>query len=256
MRPRKSLSGHIVKVAVSALVALCLLSGQAFAGGPAPNLLIDWEVDGDGSGQWTPIGSDNGNGTYDYDNTTTFGTDSHEIEWDLTVNPDPFVSAGFAVTNNSLVTQTFIITTTLPIFPVTPASLMGGSTQGGVTDANFDGVGTLATDGVTGAPMYEGLIDGVGVLSLLPHASSVTVPFAGGSNSTSASAGLPGPTIPGPAALVTIGIRHTFTLTPGDRASFTSFFVVEPIPLPTGAGMGMAALVAVGVVGRIRRRSR
>jgi hypothetical protein len=40
-----------------------------------------------------------------------------------------------------------------------------------------------------------------------------------------------------PAALSTIGIRLDFTLTPGDSASFTSVFVVQPVPEPASIAL-------------------
>jgi len=63
--------------------------------------------------------------------------------------------------------------------------------------------------------------------------------------------GTPIPSAPGPAALASIGINLEFTLTPGDSASFTSIFVVEPIPEPN-----TFALVALGLVGLAARRGR
>jgi hypothetical protein len=65
--------------------------------------------------------------------------------------------------------------------------------------------------------------------------------------------GLPGPTIPGPVAMTSIGIRHRFTLSPGDSSSFTSFFVVMA-PEPATAGL-LAAGGLLLVVARRRRIS-
>ena len=45
----------------------------------------------------------------------------------------------------------------------------------------------------------------------------------------------------GPNALTSIGIEHQFSLTPGDRATFTSFFNVQPVPEPTSL-----SLLAIG----------
>ncbi len=80
--------------------------------------------------------------------------------------------------------------------------------------------------------MYSGEIDGVGVLPIYPHSTSFTANSWAGEtiNIPAANVGLPGPTIPGPAANSSIGITHKFTLTPGDAVAFTSYFVVIPEP--------------------------
>jgi hypothetical protein len=201
------------------------------------------------SGEWHPLVIHTNNGymiedkTYNPSGATVF---CH----DMTVGYDPFISASVDVVNNTAVTQFYTFIFTLPISPaIIGGSRIGGSTQGGLTDANFDGTGTLSTTGA-GLSLYNGQIDGVDVLSLFPNLKTINVPFQGGSASDFTSAGLPGPTIPGPNALTSIGIKHTFSLTPGDRATFTSFFVVE-VPEP-----GSLGLLAIGGLVLLFRRRR
>jgi PEP-CTERM motif len=171
------------------------------------------------------------------------------LTWDVTVDIDPFVNGVFGLTNMSGVTQTFVLNVTLPIAPpVTPGSLIGGSVGGSITDANNDGTATVANSG--GTALFDGLIDGTSALTIIGSPFSFSAPFAGGTaNIPATNVGLPGPTIPGPAALVNIGISHTFTLTPGDTVALTSFFVVVPEPASLG-------LMASGVllIGLKRRR--
>jgi hypothetical protein len=59
--------------------------------------------------------------------------------------------------------------------------------------------------------------------------------------------GTPIPSQAGPAALTDIAIQLKFKLSPGDSASFTSVFVVQPVPEPTAItllGLGSLALLA------------
>ncbi len=210
------------------------------------------EVDLFMNGNWVwgadPEAVRNGDGTYTVaDGEYSSAGNAYTLRWwDMEFNTDPFISGNSAVTNNTGVTQTFTLLFTLPIAPpVTPSSLMGGSTGYTVTDANFSGAALLSTVS-PGTSLYAGRIDGVDVLPLYPDLTTLAVASAGMSNSMNTSAGLPGPTIPGPAALASIGIKHHFTLSPGDEASFTSFFIVVPEP-------GTLALLLLGGV-LLRRR--
>ena len=92
-------------------------------------------------------------------------------------------------------------------------------------------------DPISGQAMYMGMIDMAGVLSLLPPDAPdvpLVVSTAGGVDTASKVAGLPGPTLPSGAVNSSIGIQHKFTLTPGDNATFNSFFVVTPEPATLG----------------------
>ncbi len=168
------------------------------------------------------------------------------LTWDMTIDTDPFINGVFGVTNNTASTQTFILNVSIPIAPaVTPSSLIGGSVGGSIIDANFDCSATVANAG--GAPLFDGLIDGASALSIIGSPYSFSAPFAGGTtNITATNVGLPGPTIPGPAALSTIGISHNFTLTPGDTVSLTSYFIVE-VPEPASLGLLACGLAMVGM---------
>jgi hypothetical protein len=201
--------------------------------------------------EWTPAIIDTGSGYKINDVTYTMPVASVFFH-DVTLSSDPFISASVDVVNNTTTVQNYTLIFTLPIAPpITGGSLIGGSTQGGVTDANNDGIGTLSTTG-PGTAMYHGQIDGVDVLPLFSDPKTINVPFKGGSASDSTSAGLPGPTIPGPNAFLSIGIKEQFSLTPGDRATFTSFFDVEPSAVPEPASLGLLALGGLIVVARRR----
>lgn len=214
---------------------------------PALQIELWTDAPGDAPQLWNPPGVPNGDGTWDYTGNLLDPDGHWDLDWVITADADPFVSAGFQLVNTSASTLTFNLITSVPISPIiTPSSLMGGSTGGSITDANFDGIGTVST--APGLPFYTGMIDGSPVLPLYSDPNSWSVTFAGETvNIPAISTGLPGPTIPGPAAFSSIGIHHTFTLTPGDRVAATSFFVVTPEP-------ATLSLLLFGVFALKRRR--
>jgi len=210
---------------------LCAVAICASALAQAPAIRIDCWTDGGAANTWWPEGAANGDGSYSYSGTFN-DSDGHwvlDIQ-NLTVDSDPFINAVYGLTNNADTTQNFTLMVSIPVFPqITPDSLMGGSTGGSITDANFDGVGTVSTVGLS--PFYLGMIDGAGALPLHTAPFSVSAPFAGGTaNIPALNAGLPGPTLPGPAVMTDIGITHRFSLTAHDTVGITSFFVVTPEP--------------------------
>jgi len=200
---------------------------------------------------WNQVGKawDEDVSTYN-GSTTKSGT---KYAWNITADPDPFVSSNYAITNNTLTKNNYSVTITLPIIAIPGATVTGGSVQGGVTDNNGDG----ATLGQSGAlPIYMSLIDGKNWQPLLPPGpTSLTVGSFLSGTLGPASFGLPIPSLPGPAALTSIGIRLDFSLTPGDSATFSSVFVVNPIPEPTTMALGSMgfALVVGGACYRRRR---
>lgn len=235
-----------------AIAGLILLSSPAGAV-PVSSNLFTIEVVGEGTAvlDGDDIGCVAGSkaGTFDCagSNVDMVGGAITLDNWNMSLDTDPVIQNIIAVSNNTLVTQTYVLSVLLPVVPVLPSSVIGGSVQGGITsDAS---AGTLSSNGVTGNAIYTALIDGVSVGTLLPDPSSIS---SGAFLSTNfleppntLSFGNPIPSAPGPAALASIGINLEFTLTPGDSASFTSIFVVEAVPEPGTAilmGVGLATL--------------
>jgi hypothetical protein len=230
-----------------AAMAAGFITTSSFAG-VLPQLELWVQVNDSESIQYTPAGFQNPDGTYTYNGY--YEGAGFDLDFDAIGDPDPFVSNTVGITNTTTTTNTYSITVLLPSIAITGGTLIGGSIGGSVTDSNFDGMAFLQSAGM---PVYTGLIDGMpvaGATLLNDPYSSPSVGFAGNTvNISAANFGLPGPSFPGPDVSGSIGINLTFTLTPGDSAAITSFFVVEPVPAP-------AALALLGIAGCIGSRRR
>jgi hypothetical protein len=200
----------------------------------------------------TQLGCSPGSGeTFNCLSTTGYSVSDLRIDsWSMTFDADPVISGIVAVTNVGVTTQQFTLTFTLPT-SVGPLTTMGGSIQGGVTDITINSSNALL-ETVLGSSFYTALIDTVSVQTLHNHYSFAMAPYDGGSAPVAvADFGLPGFTQPGPIVNSSIGIRLDFTLSPGDSASFTSSFIVLPVPEP---GTGLLLACGLGVLALRRRR--
>jgi len=168
--------------------------------------------------------------------------------WDILVDGDPVVSGPVIVTNLAAVTQHFTFLFTIPTGPIPPPStLTGGSVQGGMTDGDGDGV-TLST--APGSAFYTALIDGASYQTLYADPQSFSAGSFASGNVPSVAFGTPIPSQAGPAVMADIGLRIDFLLTGKDQASFTSNFVVVPVPEPATAALLGLGLLALGLRAR------
>ncbi len=168
--------------------------------------------------------------------------------WNMTFDIDPVVTGITSVTNLAATTQQFTFIFTLPIAPIVPATVRGGSVQGGMTD-NDGNDATVST--ATGSSYYTALVDGLPAQTLYAHpqAHSAGGAFLSG-NIPSVAFGTPIPSQPGGPVLTSIGIKLDFLLTGNDSASFTSNFVVQ-VPEPHTAAL---LALGLGAIALLRRR--
>lgn len=164
------------------------------------------------------------------------------ISWDCVVNPDPFVDATINVTNNSAAVQTFWVYMPLAIAPSIPGGTNMSGSVSAVLSSNTFGGASLTNN--PGFPIYQAYIDGNGVASMWNN-YALNAPAFGSANDDN-QFGI----VVGPAANNEIALRLRFDLSPGDSASVTGIFEIQPIPAPAG----LAVLALAGLAGSRRRR--
>ncbi|MCP4642247.1 MAG: PEP-CTERM sorting domain-containing protein [bacterium] len=177
----------------------------------------------------------------------------YDIDWNLAGDIDPVAHLAVAVTNNTGAAQDFVVTIVVPVIPIGPTSVTGGSVSGSITDNNGDGA---VLTGIGGLSLYTSFIDGSPYQTLIdqPFSFVEATPYGSGLVS-SASFGNPIPSLPGPAVTNSIAVQLAFNLSAGDTATLNGVFVVEPAVVPEPAsvallGFGLAGMAAV----RMRRK--
>jgi hypothetical protein len=237
---------RIATGAVCAVVVVC--SNVALAATvTAPDLSLSVQNGVGGTtmvgSQLNPIPMDADGKLWNYQGFGTWGG-VFDFDWDIDVVVDPVVTGTISVTNLTTVTQSFILSVTLPIAPVPAPRFMSGSASGQLA-ADPNALATLSTDGSN--PFYSALADMVVVRTLLDDPSSVSTTFP--------NIGTLGPQVFANEPLAApansfIGIELHFTLTPGDTVTAIGQFQVVPEPSSFLLGVaGVAALVG------FRRRS-
>ncbi len=169
------------------------------------------------------------------------------MAWDgVSFDADPFIAGNFAVTNMQPTDQTFVLTVTmLTAFNTGGSTTVDGGTAISISDANGSGSATMST--FPGSPIYSAEINGGTVARTLfddvYSLSPLALPFAvtGDFDNYFAEAG------PAVGTLTDISIVHTFTVSPGDRATVNSTFNIVPEP-------ATLTILALGGIALVRRR--
>jgi len=177
--------------------------------------------------------------------------------WDFLLQPDPSITSSFTLTNLSSIKQTFFLTVTLPVVALgSPVSISGSVGTGTLTDVN--GGGATLTDVGPSTSIYEALIDGSSVQTLLdpPQTFSVISSPSGGPGSpVSIGPESFGPTFLAQSVNSSIGMRLGFTLTAGDSVYLPETFgVIAAVPEPTSYAMLLAGLGLMEFVMRRRQQ--
>jgi len=217
-----------------------------------------WDCMGDAAGSQTFDPADYGSADEDGNGNTHYmgglpQTETWGMEWDSLANPDPYVDAALTVTNFSDQYQTFFLLMTLDsIDVIEPNTLMNGGVAATVTNNQFEGGATVRA--VAGGSIFKAFIDLNNPMTDVPVATLWDDPFdltvIGGLSTLSDDLqfGDPSPDL-GPPAYSSISIILQFEVSPGDSASVSGIFNIEPVPGPGG-------LALLAVVGLIRRRRR
>lgn len=206
--------------------------------------LVNQQVLANADGSYTVSGAQQGGGSA--------GAPVWGLNWNLTLNQDPSILGSLTLTNLTNTTRNFNLAFSLPVLSAFSPSLIGGSIDATLFDANGNGSAAMAPIAISPS-IYRGTIDGITVLSLFAANLACSGSSPGCSASGSEIFGLPGPTEPGPAVNSAIGMFLNFSLSAGDRATFLTNFTVEPpAPVPLPASLPLL-LLGLGALVRKRR---
>ena len=246
----------VATAGVAAVIAAIAVAGStASAGFVSPQLSVAVAVSGDAPQSSTSTsGFRNADGTYLYDGslTSTSGS-SWFVNWNLTGSDtvaqpgSPSITTNFAVGNTGDVARTFqiLVTYAAPVQVAPDTGYAWRTTLSGVLASNNGGVASLV--GLIPS-MFQGQINGTGVVSNNPSAASTTTASFFGTSVND----YVGP-IPNGPNIATIGYLMTFSLSAHSTAVFNGSWVGTVVPVPAP---GAAALLGLaGLTARARRRS-
>lgn len=236
---------------VAAVLAFVGMTPSAFAGSSDPLVpsLDPWLSVNVGATTGADLLPSTANeGSNDFSFSGDAATGQYTVNWDLMMNPDPYIDGIITITNLSGSAQNFTVNLMLPVTPAFSPGLMGGSIDATVYDTNNSGSATLQPS--TSPNIYFGRIDGANVLPMF--AQNVTC-IGVGCSLNSGESQMP-PSIPVAGGVNTsIGTRLVFNLSAGDKVAFNTHFEVTPVPLPASAWLLLSGLGAMFGLGRRKR---
>lgn len=252
---------------VAVLLCLSCIAGVAsvsnaerIPGGPPatlPDLEIFIDLPGQGHGppaHVSPFGLTIAEGKFRYQGNCTHGPIF--VEYDIEVDPDPFLYATFTIVNNLPIEKEVTLSATLPIDPpiVGVGTWTGGSFSGTLIDSGGQSGAELNKfSGGSPPPMYMATIDGVDFYPLDITPLPITAIEYGTTGFGPVEFGTPIPSHPGPASVLTsIGIETNVRISGYDTAVLTATFVVNPVPEPSS--IALLLMASVGLLIYIRRR--
>ena len=246
----------VATAGVAAVIAAIAVAGStASAGFVSPQLSVAVAVSGDAPQSSTSTsGFRNADGSYLYDGSLTSSSGSSWfVNWNLTGSDtvaqpgSPSITTNFAVGNTGDVARTFqiLVTYEAPVQVAPDTGYAWRTTLSGVLASNNGGVASLV--GLIPS-MFQGQINGTGVVSNNPSAASTTTASFFGTSVND----YVGP-IPNGPNIATIGYLMTFSLSAYSTAVFNGSWVGTVVPVP--APGAVALLGFAGLTARGRRRS-
>jgi MYXO-CTERM domain-containing protein len=249
----------MLAAAVSGTAFICC---AASAGSGIPTFFsmgIDVTNDGVGYIDYNPAEHgtwylDEADGATVYDGQLFGNGNRWSLEWHCRARANPFVDAALVVTNQSDEFETFFISATVLVgAPVGPFTSLTGSVGATLTENDFFGEAELRSPTDDGGSIYRAYLDDPTFLN--PPIRTLWDPgysLVQSGIGTNTDSSILSPST-GPEALTTMGIVLRFDLSPGDSASITGVFLIEPTEVP--APGALALIAAAGLVGRRRRRA-
>jgi hypothetical protein len=207
---------------LSTVASLGLAAGRAVAG--APQLTIDWSVNGGHTTHVVPAAFPAGGGAYAYEGTSTDPGTGLVLQYDLTGNPASQLFGNVKILNALASTITVSVKVSLPFDPKYPGgTLLSGIVVVGMTTGTGGGMlNSLAP------ALFHTLIDGgdAGPFVTLFWDPFLMSSTGMGNSSAYSDYGIPNP-VPGPPLLNAFGCALDFQLTSGDLASISPYLTVE-----------------------------
>ena len=237
------------------IAAIAVAGSTASAGFISPQLSVAVAVSGDAPQSSTSTsGFPNADGSYLYDGSLTSSSGSSWfVNWNLTGSDtvaqpgSPSITTNFAVGNTGDTARAFQILVTYAA-PVQVAPGMGYAWQTSLSGVLASSNGSMASLVGLLPAMFEGQINGTGVVLNNPSAASTTTAsfFGLGVNNYA------GP-IPNGPNIATIGYLMTFSLSAHSTAVFNGSWVGTVVPVPAPGAVALLGFAGLTARGRRRR---